>query len=53
VPWLIVLLYWTGEFLAWQDGVFQGAYGFHKMPEADKAKAIQLFQQLEKDSKKQ
>ena len=53
VPWLIILLYWTGEFLAWQDGVFQGAYGFHKMAEVDKAKAIKLFQQLEKDSKEQ
>ena len=50
-PWLIILLYWAGSWLAYNEGVFRGALGFHRLPEQEKARAIDLFNRLEKDNK--
>ena len=50
-PWLIIILYWAGSWLAYNEGVFQGALGFHRLPEGEKARAIDLFNSLEKDNK--
>jgi len=48
-PWLIIILYWAGSWLAYNEGVFRGALGFHRLPERDKARAIELFNSIEKD----
>ena len=36
------------EYLAWQDGVIQGAKGWDRMPEATRAKVRKLYDLLEK-----
>lgn len=51
LPWIIVLLTWTQEYLAWQDGVVLGAKNWDKLPEATKRKARELFNRLDNDKK--
>jgi len=49
LPWSLVLLQWTSNWIAYQSGLFRGALGFHRLPERDKARAIELFNSIEKD----
>ena len=48
LPAAIVVLSWVMEYLAWQDGVIQGAKGWDRMPEATRAKVRKLYDLLEK-----
>ena len=48
--WVLIALWWAHGAACEMDGMFRGALGFYKLSEADKARAVALFKQLEKDS---
>ena len=49
LPWCLVVLQWTGNWINYQAGLFRGALGFYRLPEAQKARAIELFNRLDNE----
>ena len=47
LSWAILLLNLVSEWLAWQQGLYQGALGFYRLDPPARARAEALFKQLE------
>ena len=48
LPWIIVLLAWTMEHLAWQEGIIQGAAGWDRMPETTRERLRKMYEFIQR-----
>jgi hypothetical protein len=53
LPWIIVLLAWTMEWLAWNEGVIRGAAGWDRMPESTREKLRKMYDFIQQSREKE
>lgn len=51
MPWIIVLLAWTMEHLAWQEGILKGAAGWDRMPEHVRERLRKMYDFIQQSKK--
>ena len=51
LPWSLVLLQWTSNWITWNAGVFRGALGFHRLKGLQRQQAEALFNSLDTNNK--